>query len=160
MYLYRVEHKESRVGPYYYYGPDLMDAKIHLYEMDTHPSPRDENLDFSFGMHCGFESKAKLLDWFTFQDLKDFQKHGLNVYKIHVEWVEKGEKQLIFDPATVSYRKKIDLKDLRRWKQRCICSLRTTSEPKEEIDGWVNSAILPRECMDLQQIRGSSTTWP
>jgi hypothetical protein len=68
---------------------------------DTHPNPFDEGLDFHYGDHCGFESKEKLLRWFSLRDLKYFQKYGLYVYKIHADWIEKGEKQAIFD---IEYR--------------------------------------------------------
>lgn len=116
MYLYRVEHEKTREGPYAYIGP-MQDVKPHLYMKRDHPSPYDEGLDFHFGDHCGFESKKKLLDWFTFEDLKDFEKDNLFVYKIHTEerWIEKGKRQLIFNPDFNYYRKRIPLKDLRRY---------------------------------------------
>lgn len=117
MYLYRVEHKRTREGPYAYYGP-MQDERPHLYRMSDHPNPCDEGLDFEFGMHCGFESKKKLMDWFTLDDLKDFEKHDLHVYKIHTDerWFQKGERQVIFDPDLNYYRKRIPLKDLRQYK--------------------------------------------
>jgi hypothetical protein len=118
MYLYRVEHKKTREGPYAYIGP-MQDVKPHLYYMDDHPSPYDEGLDFWMGINqCGFESKKKLLDWFTIKDLEDFEKDNLHVYKIHTEerWVEKGRRQLIFNPDFNYYRKRIPLKDLRQYK--------------------------------------------
>lgn len=155
MYLYRVEHKTERAGPYHTIGPELKDDKPHLYTYSTHPSPYDEDLNFDYGMHCGFESKQKLLDWFTFDDLKDFQKYGMNVYKIHVDdgWVEKGVRQLIFDPAYIYDRKKISLKDLRRWKQRCICSF----QPNGATEEWKNSVKLVQQSMNSDSIHGFNT---
>lgn len=121
MYLYRVEHKETKLGPYAHFGP-MQDVKPHLYRIEDHPSPWDEGLYFEIGMHCGFESKKKLLDWFPIEDLKDFEKEDLHVYKIHTndEWVDKGERQLVFDPDGNYYRKRIPLKDLRAYNAR-IC---------------------------------------
>lgn len=116
MYLYRVEHKTDREGPYARLG-DMMDERPHLYMTKDHPSPWEEGLDFSFGDHCGFESKKKLLEWFPLKDLKDFEKESLYVYKIHTRSVEKGKRQLIFDPSFNYYRKRIKLKDLRSYQR-------------------------------------------
>lgn len=116
MYLYRVEHKTDRVGPYATFG-DMQDERPHLYRTVDHPSPFDEDLDFEYGMHCGFESKKKLLEWFSWEDLEHFEKYGLYVYKIHTDesWFQKGEKQVIFDPALNYYRKRITLNSLRQY---------------------------------------------
>jgi hypothetical protein len=112
MYVYRVEHPNKGLGPY---QCNLTQDKDHLYEYPEHPSPWCEGLEIEEHEVCGFESKEKLLKWFTLKDLKDFRKEGLRVYKMHVvpNTVQIGERQVVFDREEVYYKKEVSLKSLR-----------------------------------------------
>lgn len=113
MKVYRVEHPKTNTGPYHYLGP-MWGEKDHLYDCD-HPCPDDEGLEMYREDVCGFESKEKLLKWFTLEDLKDFKDCGLKVYKMCVPkgCIEYGHHQVVFTRKEVYSKKEISLQSLR-----------------------------------------------
>lgn len=96
-FIYRIEHPESKKGPYTHSWCDTWRCRPH--NTKAHPTPYEEQLDFSEHFKCGFESLEKLSSWFNDQELDALEKLGFELIVIPVELCEEvgyGKKQLIF----------------------------------------------------------------
>lgn len=105
MTVYRIQHKETKEGPY---NGNLAYSKPYLIEMsdrhkasgDRHPHPRYDapigrgSNDEEF---CGFNSMEQLQEWFTGDELSELSGLGFEVVCLEdVTVTAIGDKQILF----------------------------------------------------------------
>lgn len=114
MLVYRLEHRETRLGPYNpgWAAPDadreaLADAmnSLGMYERidgdeDPHPTPKADGIDeFTEHVHfSAFASTKALLDWFGPRSVPAFARANYIVarYLVASEDVQLGTRQVAF----------------------------------------------------------------
>ncbi len=108
MKVYRVEHRESQIGPYQ--GNAVDDSTLDYYWSSKHPGPKEDGIpDPQRTEHFGFKSVRQLLDWFLLWDIWAWKKQGFAVYKYDIsdEYVRLGGRQLVFVRAQASSRREV-----------------------------------------------------
>ena len=112
MRVWRVEHKESLLGPYAHFSlpkdclgyepnkppfpADLM-AMVEEHDVSTlHLCPQEEGLKFKKGDLCGFASLDDLKLWFRGY-LKALHRYGFVIqsYSVHTSGVRQGQHQIV-----------------------------------------------------------------
>lgn len=93
MLIYRVEHVQSREGPY---GADGLGYVCC--DPWQHPAPYQDGIRFTSEHFFGFASQQQMLTWFGASNLKKFERYGYRVYKYRVPpcLVLVGGKQVAF----------------------------------------------------------------
>ncbi len=112
MFVYRIEHKTERIGPY----TDTEDGYGIGYEFrdeiavgEEHPAPWEDGLDHcTYAYYCGFSSKAQMQAWFKPHHIEWFEKNDYYVYRyvVNPQYVEHGCKQCMFkrDCALIRFK--------------------------------------------------------
>lgn len=115
MKVYRIEHKNFKVGPYQI----LSWALGNRYFRDAIcPGPFEDGLG---GMregveYSGFRCMYDLVRWFRLRDIFRLKKQGFRVYrfKIQPEYVRFGGRQLVFQKSYAYSRTEVKLSALAR----------------------------------------------
>lgn len=100
MQVYRIEHKQSGIGPYRH-GDDIPSSAVR-YPDPIHPPPFDDGMpSLPDGWNVrnarfAFESMGALWQWFSAY-CKYIKGKGYVVATYEAERVQKGCKQLAFD---------------------------------------------------------------
>ena len=103
MYLYRVQHRETGVGPYQTnLAFSTMLCCRHTFGKKARPAPNNDGLRLLFPAHylCAMPSLESLLWWFEgFHSRLDH--YGFEIVKIRApkRAVKIGKTQVMFDPA-------------------------------------------------------------
>lgn len=100
--VYRVEHAETRTGPYNTWGTTIEDmVQDHANSLSEHPGPCDDGLEDvdSFVHFFGFEKPEHLTDWFEEKYLKILHQEGFvrSTYAVKKRYVLFGGRQLVFE---------------------------------------------------------------
>lgn len=112
MLVYRVEHTETKSGPYqrsFSYNTDNMEFNQNCNYKD-HPMPGSDGIFELKPEHLfGFVSLDQLFKWFHFEDdYWDFNRKGfgISVYEVNEDHILKGCSQCAFDRT---YAERIDV---------------------------------------------------
>lgn len=103
MLVYRVEHKQTGIGPYHNKTSSLYKMK-KAHSDEEHPSWWIDLIAVNVNYYAGFSNPNELISWFSgfFSDLK---KEGFHVaiYEVYPENVEIGlfKKQLAFKDGII-----------------------------------------------------------
>jgi len=110
MRIYRVEHSRTHCGPYissnwpaswtYEQRESMFEMEYdHSDDIDNHPTPWNDGIGyFGENMHCGFASLKSLDTWFEgFHDMLSSLNFVIAIYEVGKEFVEAGDRQVIFD---------------------------------------------------------------
>lgn len=107
MKVYRVEHKECRIGPYQ--GGAIGDNAD--YWDANHPGPREDGIKgwITWNDFFGFKNPSQLLAWFNIWDLWRWKKKGFCVYRYDIpdEHVRLGGHQVVFVRAFARSRQQV-----------------------------------------------------
>ena len=113
MLLYRVEHKESRIGPYNNYFKGMTPAytrfrRNHCYHSRIHPNPNDDSPSVSmwdikneYGCKDSFSAFASLSQyqrWFSKPEQKILDREGYHLVavKVNISRIRVLAKQAVF----------------------------------------------------------------
>jgi len=104
MYVYRVEHKETRIGPY----QACAASSPRLYD-DDHPSPMQSGIIMERDDFSCFAKPADLTKWFRTSEITDFKKYGFDVYRYEIKAsdVKLGYKQAAFKKDKAYKRERV-----------------------------------------------------
>jgi len=98
MFVYRVEHEQTKLGPYYHETSSLSEM-VQAHSDVEHPGWRSDLILVDDNYYAGFSNPKKLISWFSgfFSDLKREGFHVV-IYEVHPKNVEIGvsKKQLAF----------------------------------------------------------------
>lgn len=121
MLLYRVEHPESKLGPYVHGSRSNKISEMvyqHNDDPDNHPSPRNDigrflREDGSDHERCAFTSRDQLVEWFG-EWLPALAEDGFHCVKMQVNTahVIVGSKQAIYVANKAIPISAISLKEL------------------------------------------------
>ena len=98
MFVFRVEHKKTGIGPYRHETSSLYEMR-HAHSDEEHPGWWIDSILVDANYYAGFSNPNKLISWFWgfFPDLKREGFHVV-IYEVHPKNVEIGvsKKQLAF----------------------------------------------------------------
>ena len=108
MFVYRVEHKETRHGPY---CTDLQPPDgVGRLLVETHTNPATHPIEYELldpsmaAWRYGFESLYLLERWFEgFLDLLHEEGFRVMQYEVPQRYVRHGTRQLRFDPDQAEF---------------------------------------------------------
>lgn len=105
MVIYRIEHEENGIGPYFNCITD------YVHYGNNCPSPEDDGIKKIPHSHYGFKSKKDLLKWFGKSYVWSFRSEQHYVYKYRVpdEAVSVGEKHLAFNRSRATKLGKVPM---------------------------------------------------
>ena len=96
--FYRVEDS-TNTGPYNCAYSTRTDALFKMSSVHCdwdHPTPHEEDLDFSRDMVYGFSTLEQMLDWFKgYGHVLDDAGFRVSVYRVGAQWVESGKYQAV-----------------------------------------------------------------
>jgi len=104
--ILRVEHKDTKQGPYSYYKSDLVNILTdnHCYGDNgyNYPTP-EKDIGIERDPHsyefCGFKNISQLRAWFTEEEIDILKQENFIVKRSSlkdVEVTEVGERQILF----------------------------------------------------------------
>lgn len=105
MHVYRMEHRESRIGPFQGESHQFSIMWRQNHRLADHPTPPFDGVqNFRLGIDlCGVDSLDGILDWFAFDDELMWLKENdfvVRVYDIPNESCQVGRTQVVFPRAT------------------------------------------------------------
>lgn len=110
--VYRVEDSEGK-GPYYSTDPWIEQVLLGIPDPSNsrHPIPSEEGLWYVAGLVCGFESKESAIEWFSEYVLFGLEALGQKLYgyRVPIEAVQYGVKQVVFDPSTAVQKVRVEV---------------------------------------------------
>lgn len=112
MKVYRIEHKETKQGPYW--TPGLVRDSLMYYDPERCPGPSDDGLStwtMTYEHHFGFAKMKQLFTWFKARDVFRMRKQGFRVYRYKVSdtYILEGNKQLAFVRAKATVREEVKM---------------------------------------------------
>lgn len=116
MYLYRVQHRRTGVGPY----DNPLDIAYQLNVAHSsgakgRPSPSNDGIDYHKGLRCAMLTLDSLLWWFEgFHSRLDH--YGFEIVKVKApkRAVKIGKTQVMYDPALSTIVKHLPIPVKRR----------------------------------------------
>lgn len=114
MKVYRIEHKDTKRGPYVGFGCEEIVSPEEGYFGDRCPGPVEDGIDrggLTYQHHFGFAKLRQMFLWFKARHVFKMRKKGFRVYryKIADEYVLLGGKQLAFIRTKATVREEVKL---------------------------------------------------
>lgn len=113
--LFRVEHKESKIGPYTEPN-DISDVFQNRHQDSQHPNPYEESgltVWMEENKQCAFQSIEQLKRWFSIEDRKRLNDYGFHIVELSVfkrNIVGQLPKQCVFKRTkTLKYIRTFDI---------------------------------------------------
>lgn len=109
MKVYRIEHKDKGLGPYW---ASSLDTRYYLSEKCPGPDQDDmETYRMTYMHYFGFAKMKHMFTWFRARDVFRMRKKGFRVYryKIADKHVILGGKQLAFVRSNATVREEVKM---------------------------------------------------
>lgn len=96
--IYRIEHKDSKFGPYIHNTLSLLLNEMQKkHKGRKYPTLRQDFDNWSMDMFCAFETKKQLEKWFKgYLHILFCNKFRLVEYKVNKYYIGKSKKQIAF----------------------------------------------------------------
>lgn len=119
MNIYRIEHKEKKLGPYQ--GWAELSSRYWMPEIA--PDPRQDGLgQMHWKERSGFVSIRQMVQWFRIRDIFRMRREGFRVYKFKVSKrvVRVGGKQVCFARHTAFQKQEVRMTSLAWHRARSV----------------------------------------